>query len=152
MNNPTVRVLLPVRLKVRRGFTLIELLLVLVILATLAAIVVPKYTGYGEKARITSTVQQISNFKLVLDSFEVDCGRFPSTQEGLQALVQQPANVTGWKQGGYIESIPNDPWGHPYVYVCPGTNNVNGYDIHSCGPNGQDDGGGGDDIDNWTQK
>lgn len=133
----------------RRGFTLIELLLVLVILAALAAIVVPKFTKRGEQAKLTAAATQIANFEAALRMFEVDCGRFPTTEEGLQALVVQPPNVTNWQ--GYMEKgIPKDPWGSPYIYRCPGTHNQASYDLYSYGPDLQD--GGGDDIDNWTQK
>jgi general secretion pathway protein G len=133
---------------IRNGFTLIELLLVLVILATLAAIVVPKLTGRGEQARVTAAQTQISNFKVALDSFEIDCGRYPNSDEGLNALITQPTNVTGWKKGGYLDAIPNDPWGNKYVYKFPGQHNPNGYDLYSCGASGVD--GGADNIGNWT--
>src|SRR5215212_6573631 len=94
-----------------RGFTLIELLLVLVILAVLAAVVVPKFTNRSEQARTTAAKTDISSLETALDAFEVDCGRFPGNDEGLGALVQQPANVTKW-HGPYIKrGIPNDPWG-----------------------------------------
>jgi len=132
----------------RSAFTLIELLLVLVILATLAAVVVPRFAKRSEQARITAARTDISNLEVALDAFEVDTGRYPTTEEGLAALVEAPLTVTGWK-GPYIKrGVPKDPWGNPYVYRCPGQHNVNGYDLYSYGPDGQD--GGGDDIDNWS--
>ena len=134
------------------GFSLIELLLVLVILATLTAIVVPKFTGRSEQARVTTTKADISNIELALDSFEVDCGRYPTTEEELKALIDRPANVKEehW-HGEYLKrGIPKDPWGNPYVYRQPGRHNTNSYDLYSFGPDGQE--GGGDDIDNWSER
>ena len=136
--------------KIEYGFTLIELLLVLAILAALAGIIVPKFTRRSEQARITAARADISNLEVALDAFEIDTGRYPTSSEGLGALIQQPGNVVDW-QGPYIKrGIPKDPWGNPYVYKQPGQYNQYGYDIYSFGPNGQQ--GGGDDIDNWTQQ
>jgi len=121
----------------RRAFTLVELLLVLVILGTLAALVLPKFTGRTEQARVTAAITQISTFKTALDSFEVDTGGYPRGSDGLQALVVQPSDVTGWR-GPYLQQdIPLDPWGHPYLYECPGKLNPSGYDVISMGPDGQ---------------
>ena len=129
------------------GFTLIELLLVLVILAVLAAVVVPKFTGRSEQAREAAAKADIASLELALDQFEVDAGRFPSSDEGLAALVRQPSNVRTWN-GPYIKrGPPNDPWNNPYVYRYPGQNNPKGYDLYSAGPDGSD--GGDDDITNW---
>jgi len=135
---------------VRRGFTLIELLLVLVILTALAAIVVPKFTRRSEHARITAARADIANLEVALDAFEVDTGRYPTTEEGLAALVKEPSDVTGW-HGPYIKrDVPKDPWGNPYVYESPGQHNTTDYDLWSFGPNKQE--GGDDDIDNWSQQ
>jgi general secretion pathway protein G len=130
------------------AFSLIELLLVLVILAVLAAVVVPKFTNRTEQARITAAKTDISMYSTALDAFEVDNGRFPSGDEGLDALVRNPGNLPNWKNP-YIGQVKNDPWGHPYVYRQPGTNNPNGYDLYSLGPDGKE---GGDDIDNWSKQ
>ena len=131
------------------AFTLIELLLVMVILGVLAALVVPKFAGRGEQAKHTAAKADIASIGLLLDAFEIDCGRYPSTQEGLQALVEAPANVKNW-QGPYLKNgFPKDPWGSPYIYRCAGQHNATGYDLSSCGPDGAE--GGGDDVDNWTQ-
>lgn len=134
----------------RGAFTLIELLLVLVILTALAAVVVPKFTRRAEQARITAARTDIANLQVQLDIFEVDTGRYPTTEEGLQALLEEPAGVQGWR-GPYItRGMPKDPWGRPYVYKQPGDHNVSSYDLYSYGPDGQE--GGGDDIDNWSER
>lgn len=131
------------------GFTLIELMLVLVILATLAAIVVPKFTGHSQRAKITAAETQIASFSTALDAFEIACSRYPTTTEGLQALVEKPAsNAEGWEQPYFHQDIPNDPWGNEYQYRYPGTYNKYGYDLYSVGPDGKL--GGGDDIKNWS--
>jgi len=133
----------------RAGFTLIELLLVLVILATLAAIVAPKFTKRSEQARITAARTQIAQFEVALDAFEIDVGRYPSTSEGLKALVEKPSDAEGWQQGYLKRDVPRDPWGNEYVYKQPGQYNEDGYDLYSLGPDGKQ--GGGDDIVNWTE-
>jgi len=133
----------------RAGFTLIELLLVMVIIAILAAVVVPKFVGRGQQARITAARADIASLELALDAMEIDTGRYPTTEEGLNALMQQPANVRDW-HGPYLSRAPQDPWGNPYVYRYPGQHNPNGYDLFSMGPDMQE--GGGDDIDNWSER
>lgn len=133
----------------RSGFTLVELLLVLVILGTLAAIVVPKFSGRTEQARVTAATTQISNFGVALDSFEVDMGYYPKGKSGLQDLVTQPREGANWK-GPYIKGeIPKDPWGNEYIYECPGKHNDQSYDMMSMGFDGRV--GGDDDITNWSQ-
>jgi general secretion pathway protein G len=124
------------------GFTLVEMLLVLVILATLAAIVYPKVMGRSEQARVTAAQTQIANFKTALDSFEVDNGFYPKGRNGLGDLIQQPRDAVSW-HGPYLESIPKDPWGNDYLYECPGKHNPSSYDISSPGPGGQNP------IGNW---
>jgi general secretion pathway protein G len=132
------------------AFTLIELLLVLVILTTLAALVVPRFTKRSEQAKITAARADIANIEVAMDAFEVDCGRYPSTEEGIKVLLEQPSNADGW-QGPYLKrGVPKDAWGAPYIYRYPGQHNTNGYDLFSCGPDGQE--GTADDIDNWTQR
>ena len=151
MRPPTQQPDRRLRPKTRRAaFTLIELLLVLVILGILAAVVVPKFTNTGDKARRTAANTDIATIEGALDRFELDAGRFPSNDEGLAVLMTAPTQqVKGWS-GPYIKRIPTDPWGNPYMYRYPGQYNTKGFDLFSPGPDGRE--GGGDDIDNWTQQ
>ena len=131
----------------RRGFTLVEMLLVLVILATLAAVVVPKFAGRAKQAKVTAAISQIANLEIALDSFEVDNAYYPKGGDGLKELIDQPSNTPDW-QGPYMQkSIPLDPWRNEYVYVYPGKKNSSSYDIYSVGPDGR--AGTEDDINNW---
>lgn len=132
----------------RAGFTLVELLLVLVILATLAAIVIPKFSGRTEQAKLTAARTQISNVETALDAYETDLGSYPSGSDGLRMLLEKPANADDWRGPYMKKEIPLDPWGHPYVYESPGKHNENGYDLMSAGPDGQ--AGTADDITNWS--
>ena len=124
------------------AFTLVEMLLVLVILGILAAIVVPKFTGVSAKAQRKAAATQISTFATSLDMFEVDNGKYPRS---LNDLVVQPRDASNWHQ--YMESIPVDPWQHPYVYTFPGKHRTSSYDLMSMGPDGKV--GGDDDVVNW---
>ncbi len=136
----------------QRGFTLIEVMVVVVILGILAAIVVPRLLDEPERARRTSAATQIRSFEEALGMFRLDNGYFPSTEQGLEALANQPTIgriPTRYKEGGYIRRIPNDPWGNSYVYLSPGVHGD--YDLLSYGADGQP-GGEGDnaDIANWN--
>jgi general secretion pathway protein G len=134
--------------RTQRAFTLIELLLVLVILGILAAIVVPKFAGRTEQARLTAATTQINSFSTALDAFEVDNGYYPKGRNGLTDLVQQPRDAQNWK-GPYLKEVPLDPWNNAYIYEYPGKHNPNGYDLSSMGPDGRT--GGGDDVMNWKE-
>lgn len=129
------------RRRAQGGFTLIELLLVVVIIGILAAIVVPKLTGRSEDARKAAAVADINNMRTALSMYEVDNGKYPTSDQGLQALLQKPGGAPepkNWK-GPYLQNmteIPKDPWGNPYVYLCPGTKNTTGYDLVSAGSDG----------------
>ena len=127
-----------------RAFTLIELLLVLVILAVLAAVVVPKFTGRSEQARKAAATTDIKMLETALENFEVDNGRYPTTDEGLGALITPPAQVRAWG-GPYLKKgMPVDPWGRPYGYRFPGQINPGSPDVFSYGPDGNE--GGNDDV------
>ncbi|MFC1807540.1 type II secretion system major pseudopilin GspG [Candidatus Omnitrophota bacterium] len=136
----------------KRGFTLIELMLVVVIISVLAAMVVPRLVGRSQEARIAAAGADIeSNLAVVLGLYELDNGVFPSTEQGLAALRVKPSgspNPPNWK-GPYIRKIPKDPWGNPYAYTCPGTNNTQDYDLYSYGPDGIESP---DDINNWEEE
>ena len=133
----------------RQAFTLVELLLVLVILGILAALVLPRFSGRSEQARVTAAHTQIATFRTALNAFEVDNGFYPKGKSGLQDLVQQPRDSTGWR-GPYLDGgIPKDPWGRDYIYESPGKHNTS-YDIMSMGADGRV--GGDDDITNWQNK
>ena len=120
----------------RRGFTLIELLLVMVILVVLAGIAVPIYIGRAETAKKDAAKADINMISSALDLFETDCTRFPTNEEGVGALMQQPSGVTGW-HGPYLKKEPIDPWKNPYNYSYPGTRNPASYDLSSSGPDGR---------------
>ena len=124
------------------GFTLIELLLVVVIIGILAAIVVPKLAGRSEDARISAAKGDLNSLRTALSMYEVDNGKYPTSEQGLQALLAKPAGAPepkNWK-GPYLQNmteVPLDPWGQKYQYVCPGTKNASGFDLFSSGPDGQ---------------
>ena len=130
----------------RQGFTLVELLLVLVILGVLAAIVIPKFSGRTQQAKVQAAVTQISTFRTALDAFEVDNGYYPKGRTGLQDLIVQPRDAQNWR-GPYLQTdrVPQDPWGGEYVYECPGKHNPTSYDIYTAGPPGENQ-----IIGNWT--
>lgn len=127
------------------GFTLIELLVVLAILGMLAALVGPQVLNQLGGAKSKSAGIQIRDFEQALELYKLDVGRFPRTNEGLTALVQQPGGAQGWN-GPYLKKseLPEDPWGNPYVYRSPGENG--GIDIISYGADGRP-GGEGEDAD-----
>ncbi|NWF97609.1 MAG: type II secretion system major pseudopilin GspG [Nitrospirae bacterium] len=139
-----------------KGFTLLEIIVVVFILGLLAAIVAPKIIGRTDDARIADAKIQIRNFETALKLYKLDNGFYPETSQGLQALIEQP--TTGripqkYRQGGYLEqkSIPDDPWGNPYLYLCPGLHGD--FDIVSFGADGKEGGEGKDaDIRNWDMK
>lgn len=130
----------------RKGFTLIELMLVVIIIGVLVAMVVPRLAGRSEEARVAAAKADINaNISLALDLFELDNGRYPATQEGLEALKNKPLNLTTWK-GPYIKKLNLDPWGRPYKYIF-GSKHNNDYDLFSLGKDGIENTP--DDIGNW---
>lgn len=138
----------------RNAFTLIELMLVVIIIGILVAMVVPRIAGRSEQARRAAAQADIeANLAVALDLYELDNGNYPSTEQGLSALITAPTSTPvpeNWN-GPYLKKrkIPLDPWGRSYKYVCPGVHNTEDYDLFSLGPDGVE--GGGDDVTNWQE-
>ncbi|GAA0838882.1 GspG family T2SS major pseudopilin variant XcpT [Marinobacter szutsaonensis] len=135
----------------QRGFTLIEIMVVMVILGLLVAIVAPNIMGRSDQAKVTIAETQLKNIQSALDLYRLDNSHYPSTQQGLEALVSRPSGSPepkNWNQDGYLKSVPEDPWGNQFQYVSPGTEGP--YDLYSYGADGQE-GGDGDaaDISVW---
>ena len=135
--------------KIAAGFTLIELMIVVVILGLLATTVMPKILSKPDQARRTKAMVDIRAIQSALAMFKTDTGRFPTTAEGLQALVANPG-LKGFEPDGYLEKVPRDPWGNPYIYLSPGLHSKD-YDLESLGKDGNDGGNDKDaDIESWN--
>lgn len=138
----------------RKGFTLIELMVVVVILGILAGLIIPKIMGRPEEARRLKAKMQIQQLEQALKLYYLDSGIYPTTDQGLSALVEKPTIEPiprNWKEGGYLErgKVPLDPWRNPYVYISPGVHSTD-FDLESYGADGED---GGEekyaDVENW---
>jgi len=137
------------RSSMRKGFTLIELMIVVVILGLLATMVMPKILSKPDQARQTKAAVDIRSIQQALALFKTDTGRFPTTAEGLQALVTNPG-LKGYGPDAYLERVPTDPWGNKYIYICPGLHSKD-YDLESFGKDGEDGGTDKDaDIESWN--
>ena len=136
-----------------RGFTLIEIMAVVMIIALLGTFVAVKVIGQVDKAKLEATKVQVNQLSSALDTFKMDSGFYPSTEQGLEALASEPQ--TGripkhYPAGGYLnKKVPKDPWDNPYNYREPGVKNANSFDLWSNGPDGQE--GTEDDITNWQE-
>lgn len=134
------------------GFTLIELMVVIVILGILAGIVVPRFMDEPHKARVVKAKLQIENFSTALKKYYLDNGFYPTTEQGLDALVNKPSSGKAPRQypsNGYMSKIPPDPWGNDYIYICPGSHGS--FDLISRGADGQEGGADdGADIQSWN--
>ncbi len=135
------------------GFTLIELMVVIVILGLLAGLTIPRFIGESDKARVGTAKTQIVSLETALKMYKLDNAQYPSTEQGLKALVEQPTvgNLpTSWRSGGYLEKgkVPKDPWKNEFVYISPGAHGD--FDLVSLGADGEPGGEGFDaDINNW---
>ena len=138
-------------MKKKYGFTLIELMLVVIIIGALAAMVLPRLAGRSEQARIAVARTDINaNIAVALDLYELDNGRFPTTEQGLSALREEPSGfpeATNWN-GPYLKKEPKDPWGNLYEYRYPSSHEGGDYDLYSLGPDGTESE---DDIGNWEE-
>jgi general secretion pathway protein G len=134
-----------------RGFTLVEMLVVITIIALIMALVGPRVLNYLSDSKIKAAKIQITSLASALDLYYLDAGQYPTTSEGLRALIDRPSSSLAWA-GPYLkgDTVPNDPWGRPYVYRSPGQHGA--YDIMSYGADGQDGGTGADaDVTSWTK-
>ncbi len=127
----------------QRGFTLIEIMVVVVILAVLGALVVPKILENVDKARVTRAQSDIRAIQTALDLYRLDNFKYPTTEQGLAALVKQPVDptITNYRSGGYLPGLPKDPWNNPYQYLSPGADGRD-YDILTLGRDGKPGGEG----------
>ena len=133
------------------GFTLIEIMVVIAIIGILATLIVPKIMGRPDEARATAAKHDVGTLVQAFKLYRLDIGRYPTTEQGVKALVEKPTSEPvpqNWKAGGYLDSIPKDPWGNPYQYTNPGTRSE--IDVYSFGADGKPGGTGNDaDIGNW---
>lgn len=139
------------RRRAQRGFTLIEILVVITIIGLIMALVGPRVLNYLSESKTKAAKIQIESFSGALDLYFLDNGRYPTSSEGLNALVHAPGNLATWN-GPYLKgsTVPPDPWGHPYVYRSPGQHGA--YDIISFGSDGQEGGtGSASDITSWAR-
>jgi general secretion pathway protein G len=135
-----------------RGFTLIEIMVVVIIIGLLAAVIVPQVISKVDEARVAKAKQDIQALETALTMFRLDNSKYPTTEQGLQALVQQPTDpsIRHWRPGGYLQHVSKDPWGNEYQYTSPGQHSHD-YDLFSLGADGQPGGEGNDaDIGNWN--
>jgi general secretion pathway protein G len=126
--------------RARRGFTFLEIIVVVAILGILAAIVVPNFMGGVDQAKVTATTTSIATVKQQLELYKLDNNRYPSTEQGLKALVEKPTSdpiPRKWRQ--YLPELPKDGWGNDFTYVSPAPNNKYPYEIRSAGPDGRMD-------------
>ncbi len=137
-------------LRGHRGFTLLEIIVVITIIAILAAYIAPKVAGRADDARISKAKNDIQVLESALELYRLDNFSYPTTEQGLRALVEKPADAKNWKAGGYVKKLRKDPWGNDYHYARPGRDGAE-YEIYSLGADNAEGGEGADaDIGTWN--
>ena len=140
-------------MKKQLGFTLLEIMVVVVIMGMLASIVSFNVMGSKADAEVRKTRIDIKNIQQALDLYKLDNSRYPTTEQGLKALIKKPTASPvpkNWKKGGSVQELPEDPWGNKYQYANPGVHNPDSYDLYSFGPDQEE--GSDDDIGNWQSE
>ena len=133
--------------KAMSGFTLLEIMVVVAIIGLLAAVIVPNVIGQGEAAKVDLTKANMGKIVQQLDLYKFNNGSYPTTEEGLNGLVERPASAKKWPEGGYLPKVPQDPWNNDYVYLSPGVDGP--FDLLSLGADGAEGGEGNDADINW---
>lgn len=124
--------------KTQKGFTLIEIMVVIVIIGVLATLIIPRLMSRPDEARVIAARQDVATIVSALKLYRLDTGRYPTSEQGLKALIAKPSEEpipTNWKMGGYLDRLPNDPWGKPYQYLSPGLKGE--MDVFSFGADGK---------------
>lgn len=124
----------------QRGFTLLEIMVVIAIIGMLAALIVPNVIGQSDQAKVKLAKANMASIANALDMYKLDNHKYPTTSQGLKALVDKPANAPNWNPAGYLKKVPTDPWDNKYVYISPGSDGP--YDLYSLGQDGAEGGDG----------
>lgn len=125
----------------QQGFTLLEIMVVVTILGLLAAFIVPNVIGQGDKAKVDLAKANMSGIANALDFYKLDNKKYPTTEQGLEALVSKPDGASNWNSSGYLQKLPEDPWGNQYVYISPGIDGKP-FDLYTLGADGAEGGEG----------
>lgn len=125
----------------QQGFTLLEIMVVVTILGLLAAFIVPNVIGQGDKAKVDLAKANMSGIANALDFYKLDNKKYPTTEQGLEALVSKPEGASNWNPNGYLQKLPEDPWGNQYVYISPGIDGKP-FDLYTLGADGAEGGEG----------
>lgn len=137
-------------MKRQRGFSLIEIMVVLIIIGVITAGVGARFLGQADQARVDQAMTDFATIEKALKLYKLHNYRFPSSEQGLEALIEKPVDARQWQDGGYLDALPIDPWGNPYVYITPGEKGD--FDLYSLGADGKSGGQDFDaDIYNWQR-